>query len=227
MSKWILENIFVIHPKNSCDSRAPLSFPRRRGGSTPFPHSSLLCDRRIMGSVLNSPSGGRLRARFFIINASAAAAVLCCIAVPHRGWVGWCVNGLLGRWVDGWVRLVGQYVDGRVCSLLWVMCFVLIFVAFWTHHGGLTALSLDLYYCSIRRLLYLCCNTLWVGGSLRGRHCCTTFCCTAESGWVARFVAVTMLCVPPVVCPPLRGLFVSFSFSPAVPAPRWHSSAYH
>ena len=114
--------------------------------------------------------------------------------------------------MDGWVRLVGQYVDGRVCSLLWVMCFVLIFVAFWTHHGGLTALSLDLYYCSIRRLLYLCCNTLWVGGSLRGRHCCTTFCCTTVSQWVDRFGAVTMLGVFIVVSPHIRGFLFSFFF---------------
>ena len=41
MSKWIFENIIVvIYPKNSCDSRAPHSLRRPRGGSTPFPHSS-------------------------------------------------------------------------------------------------------------------------------------------------------------------------------------------
>ena len=67
-------------------------------------------------------------------------------------------------------------------------------------------LSLDLYYCCIRHLLYRCCNT-WVGGSLHGRHSCTTFCSTVVSRWVDRFVAVTMLCVPPVVSPTLRGLF--------------------
>ena len=73
-------------------------------------------------------------------------------------------------------------------------------------------LSLDLYYCCIRLLLY-CCNTWWVvGGSLRGRHCCTTFCCTAVSRWVDRLVAVTLSCVPPAVCPPLRGLFFSCFF---------------
>ena len=88
-------------------------------------------------------------------------------------------------------------------------------------------LSLDLYYCCIRHLLYCCCTTWWVGGSLRGRHCCATFCCTAVSRWVDRFVAVTMLCVPPVVSPPLCVFFFLFSFSPAMPAPRGHSSAHH
>ena len=91
-------------------------------------------------------------------------------------------------------------------------CFVLFFI-FWTH-GGFIALSTSTT--AVRRLLYYCCNT-WVGGSLRGRHCCTTFCCTAVSGWVDRFVAViTMLCGSPVVSPPLRGLFFFFFlFSPA------------
>ena len=40
MSKWIFQNIFVVIYPNSCDSRAPLSLPRPRGGSTPFPHNS-------------------------------------------------------------------------------------------------------------------------------------------------------------------------------------------
>ena len=40
---------------------------------------------------------------------------------------------------------------------------------------------------------------------------CATFCCTAASGWVDRFVAVTMMYVP-VVCPPFRGLLCFFIF---------------
>ena len=77
-----------------------------------------------------------------IINASAA--VLCCIAVAHRGRVGWCVGGLLGRWVGVWV-------DGRVCSWLRVFDVFRTFV-FWTL-GAFTALSRPL------PLLYVICCT--------------------------------------------------------------------
>ena len=80
-------------------------------------------------------------------------------------------------------------------------------------------LSLDLYCCCIRHLLYTCCNTWWMGGSLRGRQCCTTFCYTAASQWVDRFVAVTVLCVPPAVSPQLRGLFFLFFLFSSDPGP--------
>ena len=80
-------------------------------------------------------------------------------------------------------------------------------------------LSLDLYHCCTRHSLCCCCNT-WVGGSLRGRHCCTTFCCTAVSRWVDRFVAVTIMCISPVVSQSLRRLFYSFFFFPQLRRPR-------
>ena len=38
---WVFENSFVVtHPRNSCESRAPLGLPRSRCGATPHPHSS-------------------------------------------------------------------------------------------------------------------------------------------------------------------------------------------
>ena len=40
-----------------------------------------------------------------IINASPA--VLCCISVARRGWVGWSITGLLGRLLGRWVGSVG------------------------------------------------------------------------------------------------------------------------
>ena len=65
--------------------------------------------------------------------------------------------------------------------------------------GALCGYELDthLYYCckSFAVLLH---NTWWVGGSLRGHHCCNTYrCCTAlvqGCGWVDRFVSVVCCC---------------------------------
>ena len=65
---------------------------------------------------------------------------------------------------------------------------------------------------AVRHLLY-CCNTWWVGGSLGGCHCCTTYyCCTAVvHGCVVGGSVRCLWCVA-VVCPRVRGLFVSFLF---------------
>ena len=104
--------------------------------------------------------------------------------------------GGVGWWVSTWMVQCVPLLCG--CST----CFVLSF------SGPImvvSPLSLDLYYCGIRLLLYCCCNT-WVGGSLRGRHCCTTFCCTAVSRWVDRFVAETML---PLCCYILRSITIN------------------
>ena len=72
----------------------------------------------------------------------------------------------------------GHIGKTRVRSWLWVFDVFRTFV-FWTHGGFIV--SLDLYYCCIRLLLY-CCNTWWVGGSLPGRHFCTTYCCMLQVG---------------------------------------------
>ena len=76
-------------------------------------------------------------------------------------------------------------------------CFVLLFsgpmVVSPLSRRWSAAFELDTSTTDVRRLLY-CCNTWWVGGSLRGRHCCSTYCCTAVSGWVDRFVAVASCC---------------------------------
>ena len=78
---------------------------------------------------------------------------------------------------------------------------------FWTHpwfHHTLSSrwsdadeLNTHLSTTAVSRLLH-CCNTWWVGGSLRGCLCCTTYCCTAVvqgCGWVDRFVAAVLWCV--------------------------------
>ena len=92
----------------------------------------------------------------------------------------------------------------------------MIFFFFWTH-GGVTALSrrwsaafeLDTSTTAVSHLLF-CCNSWCMGGSLRGRRCCTTFCCTAVSGWVDRFVAVVCCCR----VPRRREFFFVFFFLP-------------
>ena len=116
-----------------------------------------------------------------MINACAAAAVLCCVATPHRGWVGWCVSGLLGRWVGGWGRLVGQYVDDRVCSLLWVFdVFRTSFFRFldpsWWFHRSLST--------SIAAVYVICCTPAVIHG-----------------GWVDRFVGVSVVLRSAILLP--------------------------
>ena len=56
-------------------------------------------------------------------------------------------------------------------------------------HGALCLRTGYTSTTAVSHLLYSC-NTWWVGGSLRGRHCCTTYCFTAVSGRVDRIVAV-------------------------------------
>ena len=66
-------------------------------------------------------------------------------------------------------------------------------------------------------------HTLWVHeGVFHCAACCTTTAVlrtavVVQGGWVDRFTGVS------------TGSWVSFSvfFPPALPAPRWHSSAYH
>ena len=75
-----------------------------------------------------------------------------------------------------------ECVGGSGC----MTCFVLSFAG-----RMVSPLSTSIYHYCVRHLLD-CCST-WVGGSLRGRHCCcTTFCRTAVSGWVDRFIAVVV-----------------------------------
>ena len=142
----------------------------------------------------------------------------CCCTLLYcctTSWVGRLVRGWVVDSVGGWVGSVGGSVR-RWSSVFVALGYDVSYFFFLDPLCMVSPLSLDLYYyCCIRHLLYCCCNT-WVGGSLRGRHGCTTFCCTAVSRWVDRFVAVTMLCVPPVVSPPLRELFSLFSFFPAI-----------
>ena len=69
-------------------------------------------------------------------------------------------------------------------------CFVLLFsgpmvVSLLSLHDGAMSVRAG-HTCTAVRLY----NTWWVGGSLRGRHCCTTYCFTAVSGRVDRIVAV-------------------------------------
>ena len=42
----------IIYTKKSCESRTPLSLPRPRGGSTPFPHSSTSLIHTVPGNIL-------------------------------------------------------------------------------------------------------------------------------------------------------------------------------
>ena len=84
---------------------------------------------------------------------------------------------------------------------------------------------IHIYYCcnSFAVLLYHITMSSWVGGSLRGCHCCTTYCCTAVlllycftavvqgCGWVDRFVPVVGL----LSCVPTGSWVFLFSFSPA------------
>ena len=62
-----------------------------------------------------------------------------------------------------------------------------------------------------------------MGGSLRGRHCCTRFCCTVVSGWVDSFVAVVVCSCR--VSTASWDIFFFYPFSPGIPAPRWNSAA--
>ena len=95
---------------------------------------------------------------------------------------------------SGYRRVVGRYTRHAYYTM-WKR----------RHHIYTTYIRpLLLLYTSFA-VLY-CCNTWWVGGSLRGRHCCTTFCCTAVSRWVDRFVAETML---PLCCYILRSITIN------------------
>ena len=50
VSKWSFENILVATPpKNTCDCRAPLGLPRRRGCATSHPHSTPMTCRQMNG----------------------------------------------------------------------------------------------------------------------------------------------------------------------------------
>ena len=109
-------------------------------------------------------------------------------------------------------------MGGWIASLLWCVavvstgsCFFYFFLPLYRPRAGIVERT-----------------TRWMGGLLRGCHCCTTYCCTAVRavqgcGWVDRFVPVVCCCR---VSTRVRGLFFVF-FSHAIPAPRWHSSAYH
>ena len=114
--KWIFENIFVVTPPKTA-ATLELHLASRGLDVAPRPThtTAILCPRRIAGAVPNSaneergeaPSRGRVcslpgvaenRKNMEIpapqqIGIKASAAVLCCIAVARRGWVGWCVGG--------------------------------------------------------------------------------------------------------------------------------------
>ena len=68
------------------------------------------------------------------------------------------------------------------------MCFVPLF------SGPLVVspLPTDLYNCCTSFAVLL--QYMWVVGLPGGRHCCTTFCCTAVSRCVDRFAAVVLSC---------------------------------
>ena len=99
-----------------------------------------------------------------IINASAV--VLYCIAVARRGWEGWCIGGLCGRWV---VRRSSVFVAMGLWHVSY-FCFLTL--------AGFTAISRP---CCASSLLH-CSNTWWVGW-IASWASPTTFCGTAISGY--------------------------------------------
>ena len=119
---------------------------------------------------------------------------------------------MVGRWIASWASLLYyvllyccKRVGGSVCCcgvLLsfghgFVGLFILFFLPLYRPRAGIVQRS------TIR----------WVGGWVRGCHCCTihTYCCTAVvqgGGWVDRFVPA--VCCG--VCPRVRGLFSFSSF---------------
>ena len=147
----------------------------------------------------------------------------CCCTLLYcctTSWVGRLVRRSVVGSVGWWVGSVGGSVRGwsecvRCSGCL--TCFVLLF------SGPIMVSPLSsrpLQLLLIGHLLYCCCNTWWVGGSLRGRHCCTTFCCTAVSGWVDRFVAVFVCSCRVSTASWFFVYYFLFIFSPAIPAPR-------
>ena len=70
----------------------------------------------------------------------------------------------MGWWVGVWVF---ECVDVFRTSVLDPWCF---------HRSHSTTTT------NVVRHLFAALNTWWVGRSLRGRYCCTTFCCTAVGG---------------------------------------------
>ena len=95
----------------------------------------------------------------------------------------------MGVWVSWWLsRWMVECGRGSGCST----CFVLLFSGHMVVSPLSLSTSINTTAAVYRHFLY-CCITWWVGGSLRGRYCCcTTFCCTAVSGWVDRSVAVVV-----------------------------------
>ena len=98
----------------------------------------------------------------------------------------------MGWWVSTWMVECVRCSGCLTCFVLWFSGPTMV----------VSPLSLDLYYCCI---LYVICCTADVHGWV-DRFVGVT----GVSGWVNRSVAVTMMCVP-VVSPPLRGVFFSFS----------------
>ena len=127
-----------------------------------------------------------------------------------------------------------ERVRGYGCLWVFDVFRTFCFLDPWFHHHSTStmercAYELDthLYTTAVVHLLYYCINT-WVGGWLRGCHCCTTYCCTAVvqgCGCVDRFVPVVCSCG--VFTRVSWVIFICDIFSPAIPAPCLHSSAYH
>ena len=135
-----------------------------------------------------------------------------CIAVA-RSWVG----KLVRRWVVG---SVGGWTSERVCGFRCLTCFALLFA------GSMVLSPLDDGALRTNWIhIYCCCTSFavllqhMVGGWIA--WWVSLLCYVLQGcGWVDRFVGVcTGLWV--IFC------FVLFCFPPAIPAPRWRSSAYH
>ena len=99
---------------------------------------------------------------------------------------------------------------------------------------------IHIYYCcnSFAVLLYHVTMSSWVGGSLRGCHCCTTYCCTVvvllyccfTGLWVGisfRSCRVLLSWGSCLVFTRVCGFFFFLFLPLRIPAPRWHSSGYH
>ena len=100
-------------------------------------------------------------------------------------------------------------------------------------------ISTSIYCCnSFAVLLYHVTMSSWVGGSLRGCHCCTTYCCTVvvllyccfTGLWVGisfRSCRVLLSWGCCLVFTRVCGFFFFLFLPLRIPAPRWHSSGYH